>query len=429
MEIPITSPKKAPKELSVQPYVQVSQVDDDSKLDDDAKVHNDSSADRQDLEAGSGSTDNAEKESKSPWPPGCQPVVLGTRAQLRSSLVHLLPLAISAFLITINFQRWYWFGVEGPGGLLRALDISTNSVRNLLQLAAKVYELLVIASLGALTIKVYKHQLVESRLPLGLLTGAYRVGDVPYIFGRFFWRAVGKTYGLLALLVFVNTILATLVGPSSAILLVPELDWYPLPGAFSNIQLPVFYFDSPANWTWPRVLRGPAAPLNESADLYACDTFGGWFAYWCPSGGFADLYKWLAEWESSDLQNDVVIQDPTGAVRRQLSGKEDRFGYTVAMTTVSMPPLLTLGRLLNFIKRDNMGAIHDTPRFRLNISSESTIFQPLVQSQCVPYYRSAISSDAPAYYFDGSLKCLGDSFCEDMLKSNGTRYYISPAQW
>jgi hypothetical protein len=423
MESPITSPKKAPNELSVQPYVQVSQVDDDSKVDDD------STTDKQDLEAGSRSADHSQKQSENSWPPDGQPVVLGTRAQFRSSLVHLLPLAISAFLITINYQRWYWFGVEGPGGLLRALDISPNSIRNLLQLAAKVYELLVIASLGALTIKVYKHQLVESRLPLGLLTGAYRVGDVPYIFGRVFWRAVGKTYGLLALLVFVNTILATLVGPSSAILLVPELDWYSLPGAFSNIQLPVFYFDSPANWTWPRVLSAPVAPLKESADLYACDTFAGWFAYWCPSGGFADLYKWLAEWESSDLRNDLVIQDPTGAVRRRLSSAEDRFGHAVAMTTVSMPPLLTLGRLLNFIKRDNMGAIHDTPRFRLNISSESTIFQPLVQSQCVAYYGSDISSDALPYFYDGSLKCLGDSFCEDMLKSNGTWYYIKESLW
>ncbi|KAK4122054.1 hypothetical protein N657DRAFT_682519 [Parathielavia appendiculata] len=226
------------KDISDQPYIEISQVDDAS------------AADGQDAEPSPESAgDPGERQQNPPLPEG-KPVILGTDARLWTSLVHVLPLATSVFLITINIRRLYWFDEEG----IRWLHLSADSVRNVLQLAAKVYELLVIASLGALTVKVFKRQLIESHLPLGLLTGAYRVSDIPYVFGGFFWHAFRETSCLLALLLFGNTILSTLVGPSSAILLVPELDWYPLPGAFSNVH-PVFFYNLPTNSTWPYVVN------------------------------------------------------------------------------------------------------------------------------------------------------------------------------
>jgi len=40
-----------------------------------------------------------------------------------------------------------------------------------------------------LTVKVFKRWLVKSHVPVGLLTGAYRIGDISYIFSKVFWSA------------------------------------------------------------------------------------------------------------------------------------------------------------------------------------------------------------------------------------------------
>jgi hypothetical protein len=399
------------KTASDQPYVEVSQVDDDP------------TPGKQDAEPSPESGDSSQEEDKhhDPGPPDGTPVVLGTRARLWTSLVHVLPLAVSALLIVINIQRWYWFEEEGPIPLRLKPDVTANSIRNMLQLVAKIYELLVIASLGALTIKVFKRQLVESALPLGLLTGAYRVGDVPYIFSGFFWRGITPYSFFLALLLFINTMLATLVGPSSAILLVPELDWYPIPGAFSNLQYPVFHYNVPVDRAWPRVLSAPRDEFRDLSD--GCDGVGNWLPYWCPSAGFADLYNWLAEWDSSDLNYDLLTQDPTGVVRRRLCAKGDPTYHSdyMAVTTTSMASLLTIGRLLNFMKWNNMGAISNATKFKLTTLGESTIFQPLVQSKCYAFLQSNFSTRVSSRYDLSLLKCLGDPVCEDML--NGQPYY------
>jgi hypothetical protein len=56
--------------------------------------------------------------------------------------------------------------------------------------------------------------------------------------------------------------------------------------------------------------------------------------------------------------------------------------------------------------------------FRLKASTESTIFQPLVQSQCSAYTRAGPSWQPYAFYRSGSLNCLGDPACEKMLEEN-----------
>ncbi|GAB1318978.1 hypothetical protein MFIFM68171_09188 [Madurella fahalii] len=298
------------------------------------------------------------------------PVILGIRARLWTSLVHVVPLGFSAFVVYMNFSRWYWFGEieeEDPG-------IPSSMITNMLQFVAKLHELLVITSLGALTIKAFKRHLVESHLPLGLLTGAYRVGDVPYIFSSTFWSALSSSSALLALLVAVNTIVATLVGPASAILLVPELGWFPFPDAFSKIQLPIFYNRS-VEETWPRVVSG--STLNRTGELSGCDSFDGWYAYRCPGAGFPELWNWISGWKSSSLETTLTSQDPTGAVRRRILSEpwSDSFGRSIFggssasyATAVSMASLVTIGRLLNFIKEksddDNVFSATENVKFK-----------------------------------------------------------------
>lgn len=358
------------------------------------------------------------------------PVVLGTSTRLWTSLVHVVPLGITAFIVYINFARWYWFGEDHSLDFL----LPASTINNTLQFVAKVHELLVIASLGALTIKTFKRCLVESHLPLGLLTGAYRVGDVPYIFSSAFWSSLRSRGKLLALFVAVNTIVATLVGPASAILLVPELDWFSFPEAFSKIQTPIFYNRS-LEETWPRVVSG--AILNRTGELSGCDSLHGWYAYWCPGAGFPELWNWISGWESSSLDTTLTSQDPTGAVRRRILIEPwfDSLGYSLLSgrssasyaSALSVASLVTIGRLLNFIKENNgedeVFSTTDDVKFKLTTSDKSTIYQPLVQTSCLPYNQEVLRQVDGAVGFEYSqLNCFDDPECEKMLERRNLWY-------
>jgi len=206
-------------------------------------------------------------------------ILLGNSARLWASVVHIVLMVVGIILVRMNVRRWYWFNEELTGFALLDFPFysSTDTIRNALQLVAKLYELVVVASLATLTLKVFKRQLVESKLPIGLLTGAYRVGDIRYIFSPSFVVGLNSPNTLLAVLLFVNTMVATLVGPASAILMVPELDWYPARYAFGELPGPVVtFYDRAPNHTWPDVLEHPhsSTALRAAIPISAVILFG-----------------------------------------------------------------------------------------------------------------------------------------------------------
>ena len=215
-------------------------------------------------------------------------ILQGNSARLWASAVHIVPMVVGIILVRMSVRRWYWFNEELTGFALLDFPFygSTDTIRNALQLVAKLYELVVVASLATLTLKVFKRQLVESKLPIGLLTGAYRVGDIRYIFSPSF--VVG---------------LNSLVGPASAILMVPELDWYPVRYAFDELPGPVVtFYDRAPSHTWPDVLE--ASALLDS--LEGCDSDIGGYPFWCPAGGFPEIRNWVSGWRISLLRNHIV---------------------------------------------------------------------------------------------------------------------------
>ncbi|KAK5653807.1 hypothetical protein OQA88_7965 [Cercophora sp. LCS_1] len=236
------------------------------------------------------------------------------------------------------------------------------------QLAAKCHELFIVASLAAITVKIFQRLLVQSHLPIGLLSSAYRVGDVPHLISGSFWGTVaarkGRAY-VLALLVAVNTLMATLVGPASAILMVPELDWVTLTG-----------------------------------------------------GGFPEIWNWVKGWEISALTNEIELSEPTGTThRRVVSSSPVEFadgGNVTYTTTVSMSSMLTVGRLLNYLQYGyvDVGTLSGEPKFRLQTSQDSPMYQPVVQTRCTAYERENLEADDPPNFYYGSIECFGDENCE-----------------
>ncbi|KAF7551820.1 hypothetical protein G7Z17_g4747 [Cylindrodendrum hubeiense] len=337
-------------------------------------------------------------------------VIRGKMRGLWTSTVHLIPLALTAFLLYINFAGLYWFRVSGMGRGL--FHISPSNILNSLQLAAKLYELFVVASLAAITLKAYKRRLVSTGVPFGLLSGAYRVGDVMYIFSSKFWG--GWRYaGWLAALLLSNTLLSILVGPASAILIVPELRWFRLPNAFSNVNMPIL-LQTPATM-WPTILN---QSLWETSPL--CLEMGS-FLPLCPAAGFATIYTWASGWAYTGMPNNITFQDPSGTARRRLHMWSDPNSGTF-VTSVSDFATTTVGQFKSYIKTGDVGAISETENYKLTLSSSTASYQPLVNSKCNVWnledYESA--SDVPDMdYPSKELNCFSasdDDYCARMRK-------------
>lgn len=342
-----------------------------------------------------------------------KPVIRGTWGRFHNTVVHLLPIAATVALIYINIARLFWFPADGPGGA------SVDTVLNALQLLAKLYEILVIASLASITLKIFKRRLVGSGLPLGLLTGGYRVGDLTYLISGPFWR----NWSALSIFLALNTILATIAGPASAILIVPGLDWYPLKGAITNIE--AVHYDSIMDRAWPTIVDS-----SFYDEILECQNEWGTWAYWCPAAGFSELWAWLKGWEHSGLTNNLQFQEPAASIRRQLLLNEPEGNPVTFSTTVSASSILSIGRFLNYLKSRDVGSISQTHRFKLTTTDATKIYQPLVQTQCQVYERNDLFgvSGEPGAFNASHVNCFNDETCGTML-TNSRNMVFSDGDW
>ncbi|KAH7131447.1 hypothetical protein B0J13DRAFT_104804 [Dactylonectria estremocensis] len=331
-------------------------------------------------------------------------VIQGKVRRLLSSIVHLIPLGMTGLLLWINFAKLYWFPPSGLGSGF--LHVDGSDVLNSLQLAAKLYELFVVASLAAITLKSYKRRLVRDGIPFGMLSGAYRVGDVLYLLDSRFWSGWGYARWL-ALLLIVNTILSILVGPASAILIVPELQWFSLPGAFSNIKPPILLL--PSDMMWPTRVN---ETIWEGREW--CVNMGSFYPG-CPAAGFSTIYTWASGWTYTGLPENLTFLDPSGSARRRLSMKTDTKSGTI-MSSLTEAATMTLGQFTSYLKTSDIGAISHTEKYKLSLASSEN-YQPLVNTKCNvwnlrDYERS---SDIPEFSFPSAeLNCFGandDDYC------------------
>ena len=133
---------------------------------------------------------------------------------------HLIPLLAIVVLIVLN-TNGYFIG-----------DISTSAA-SAFQFAAKLLELMIQASLATILLSMVRRHVLGEGLPLGALFAPSRTTDVSYLWSLEFWGSVtakrrcGWRMVTLLILVPLFVLLAAVVGPSTAVLIVPRLIDYP----------------------------------------------------------------------------------------------------------------------------------------------------------------------------------------------------------
>jgi hypothetical protein len=234
--------------------------------------------------------------------------------------VHLLPSLVFAWILVLNYAIVY----IGPG--FSILDRYDSFYLALFQIAAKCQELLCLASLGTVLLDALRQDLLYGPgVSLGLLPSHLWFSQASYVVSPEFLVAVQQCYRdgwmylktrttsaerrqgrerlvanlRLVLLLSIFIPLGVLIGPFSAVLLIPKLQYYPAGGAS-------FALEASAEQLWPDT-------LDAGAELDVC--------YWpnateypiCPSGGFASLsmHKGYRNTYDSRIFNPSLSDDET----------------------------------------------------------------------------------------------------------------------
>ncbi|KAK5360230.1 hypothetical protein LTS13_010320 [Exophiala xenobiotica] len=251
--------------------------------------------------------------------------------KLRKCAIHFLPVAATVVVTGLNIGT-YFVGAEFRGndtGYWQDFD------KLALQVTAKLYELLTIASLGSIMMDILRYQLLlsSSGLPLGILAAKRLFVDTSYLFSPEFRYGISgidkkKTRAFLALFISMCSMLALLVGPSSALLFIPQTcDSWSAGGA-------IFHLVGTNASIWPSQLdarstggancRSPSESdlslqlLNESSCIWS---------------GYKAISQWFQSAHQGDNSVSILLQDGVGErniLLRYYSLSAAAFGVTAA---------------------------------------------------------------------------------------------------
>lgn len=258
---------------------------------------------------------------------------------------HLAAAIITVVVVEINFRNLYWMDLVAPNVHILP-GITQGEALDALQLAAKLHELILVASLGSVVMHVAQAHLIGNHgLPLGLLTNSFSVGSGDFLRTRAFWATAWTSkahYLRFWLLSLLATLLATLAGPSSAIAVIPSLNWFPLNKPFESEVLPYYVFNQ-STVLWPDNVTGASANSADAGINCTAATFQISTIEVCPAGGFSDTYDWAGNllFSNSSAGTNISFPDARGDTRRVLSAQSCSSPFDGRASAMSLNTFIT----------------------------------------------------------------------------------------
>jgi hypothetical protein len=197
--------------------------------------------------------------------------------------VHLAPCIFSVIIISLNIKG-YFIGAELAGAAGQ-----TSQALAALQIAAKVQELLMVASLTAIVVHRVRHDLITGKgVPFGLVGAGVQFNSLSYFWSPGFLGSLTSNVKLnvtLIILTLVSGLIAVTAGPAVAVLLSPQQRIWPLVGS-------TYWINGTADDFWPDVI-GMEHYMPElgtvSKDSASCRSQKAYTNALCPSGGYSSL--------------------------------------------------------------------------------------------------------------------------------------------
>ncbi|KAH6838714.1 hypothetical protein B0T12DRAFT_400182 [Alternaria alternata] len=301
------------------------------------------------------------------------------KAALRC-VVHLIPVSAALALLILNCSNHY------IGGELSGTPGQDTQKLAALQFAAKLHELFMLASLGAIALTYIRKELVfGGGIPFGTVFSATQFKDLTFLWSPELWGTIyhkwterRKKWTIVSLLVSCS-IAGLTVGPSTSILMRPRLDEWPAGGT-------TFWINSTVSTLNPTLIEESTALSHckvDNADQ-ACPA-SGWrvvneeyLPYWRSLTGMGALPQVFSLPGRSSLRQFRVR---TRNVREASSSLLWGNAFTLATVSPSAvaDALVDLERLwINAAVNADIGNF----RFRRDASFMTEALQPVVLVRC-----------------------------------------------
>jgi len=259
-----------------------------------------------------------------------QPKVIVSESRLgilKCCTVHLMPILATIIILSLNLHGHY-IGHDFQGRIK-----SETINRLLLQVAAKVHEVLIGTSLALIVLDAVRYELVFGNgLPLGLVGAGLAFDKFQYFTKKEFGVAVKHWFNnentvrkvLFVGLLLVSGLIATLSGPASATLLVPKSQEWPKGGT-------EYFLNGPTEDFWPVDISGDLPELQQ-----ICGQNNSAISAVCPAGGFVSLWEHWGRTEPSTYSRSDVRN-----YAKRLSGST--FYWPIHSPASQVPPRYVMG--------------------------------------------------------------------------------------
>ena len=300
-------------------------------------------------------------------------------------LPHVIPLGVAITTLLLNALEVYWQDLGRP---------NQSTILQPLQYGAKAHEITMAASLTAVVVHQTQYDLSGSKgVPLGFMTAAFQLSD-PLFFctGKFFGGAIATTRskkGLfhssaLAYLLVLGFGLTLVVGPSSAVAMIPRLDWWGVSqlNAFGPEYTDRVYFNRTQDELWPANISNAIYTDNSlcrSIDTALED---------CAVAAQDVVAQWVSLHQSQGTKPNITVFEDFEVTRYLTSqgGPPDNSSWTVSSTVGSIFTR-DLDHYWDWLTENTtlptkVDRPLIQPAFR---NSSSKMKKPLVQAQCQTY--------------------------------------------
>ncbi|KAF5488024.1 hypothetical protein CGCF413_v013056 [Colletotrichum fructicola] len=314
-----------------------------------------------------------------------------------SWLIHFVAVAFTVAVVQFTFRECYWFDEDSWDSVWISHVAKQDVATNFLQFFAKVHEILIVASVSSMVMHACRRMLVGDGIPFGFLTGAYQISSAEWLFSKNYVWAAKKRHtdtnsrhyistrkhvfmGLAALCfcIYCNT-----VGPSSAIVIIPELNWWEVKSSIHD-SVGASYVKAGLDRVFP-------SDLTEVDPPFYCTSTTSRDRTWCPQSGYNELEMWAETFLHGGPSSPMDITQRNSGIRRQVSsstmGRENKVKTaedSMSLLAVASTPHSSLtelsGAFWSYVEAHKIAGVDKIRRPQLY--PQEDVFSPLVQVQC-----------------------------------------------
>ncbi|KAF5251259.1 hypothetical protein FANTH_3694 [Fusarium anthophilum] len=213
------------------------------------------------------------------------------RVAIARCAVHLIPALLTIGLSVVNFVGFF------IGRELQGKQNDDSFKLGLLQIATKVQELLIVASIGSVIFHCLRSEVMFGPgLPLGFLISGYSFSSISYLLSPEFLGGLKQSWGqpmsvrdkfkrrCFVVLIIVGCFLALLAAPATAVLMIPRVkDW--------NIGGGIYWLTGDNDTLWPTSIDA-----NYYAGIDCANDANPFLSPQCPSSGYMPLFHHFENW-------------------------------------------------------------------------------------------------------------------------------------